>query len=65
MINHLKGLYERLPNGEIKNISVQRAKSLNYFGVDFGLSTKEQVVITLSRHINNVIKEFSGKLRNL
>lgn len=65
MINHLKSLYERLPNGEIKNMSIQRGKNLNYLGIKFNLSTKGQVDISMPHHINKVINEFPGKLRNL
>ena len=65
MINHLKKLYERLPNGEVKHMTVQRGKSLNYLGMNFDLSTKGVVAITMPHHINKVINEFPGKLRNL
>ena len=65
MINHLKKLYERLSNGEIKHMTVQRGKSLNYLGMNFDLKTRGEVAITMTHHINKVINEFPGKLRNL
>ena len=64
MINHLKKLYERLPNGEVKHMTVQRGKILNYLGMNFDLSTKGEVAITMPHHINKVINDFPGKLRN-
>ena len=65
MINHLKKLYERLPNGEIKHMTVQRGKNLKYLGMNFDLKTRGEVAITMPHHINKVINEFPGKLRNL
>lgn len=65
MIKHLKGLHNRLPNGEIKNMGVERGKNLNYLGMNFDLSTQGQLAITMPYHISNVIQEFRGKLKNL
>ena len=65
MIYHLKKLHEKLPNSDIKHMSVQRGKSLNYLGMNFNLKTKGQVAITMPHHINKVVNEFPGKLRNL
>ena len=64
MINYRRGLYERLPNGEHNNMSAQRDKNLNDLGINFDLSTKGQVAITMGYHIK-VIKEFHGELRKL
>ena len=51
MIAHLKGLYEKLPNGEVKLIEEQRLadsnKVLNYLGMDFDFSVKKQVTVFL------------------
>ena len=65
MINHLKKLYKRLPNGVVKHITVQRGTRLNYLGMNLDLSTKGEVATTIPHHINKVINEFPGKLRNL
>merc|ERR1711884_332800 len=44
MIDYLRGLYEELPNGEVKKMDVQRLsktnKVLNYLGMDFDYSVK-------------------------
>ena len=64
MIRYLKGLYERLPNGEIKEMSVQRGSKLDYLGMKFDLSVKGEVSITMPHHVEKAIKEFPGKLRN-
>lgn len=61
MINPLKGLYEKLPNVEIKKMSVQRGKLLNYLGMKSDLAHKE----SMPYHIDNVIQEFLWKLRNI
>ena len=65
MINHLKKLYEILPNDEVKHMTVQRGKSLNYMGMKLDLKTTGEVAITMPHHIHKVITEFLGKLRNL
>lgn len=65
MINHLKKFYEKLRNGEIKHMSVQRVKSLNYLGMKFDLRTKVQVAITMPHHVNIIVKEFPVKPKNL
>ena len=54
----------RLPSCEVKHMSVQRGKGLNYLGMNVDLSTKGQVAITMPHHINKVIKESPGKMRN-
>ena len=64
MIHPLKGLYEKLPNVEIKKMSVQRGKLLNYLGMNFDLRDKGKVAITMPHHVEKAIKEFPGKLRN-
>ena len=40
MIEHLKSLYEELPNGEIKRMVVQRGKELDYLGMNFDFKEK-------------------------
>lgn len=63
MINYLKGLYEELPNGEIKKMSVQRLsdnnRRLNYLGMDFDYSVKGEVAISMVQYVEKVIAEFS------
>ena len=50
----------KLQNGEIKHMSVQRGRSLNYLGMNFDLKPKGEVAITMSHHINKVIKSSLG-----
>ena len=68
MIAYLKGLYEKLPNGEVKLIEEQRLtdsnKVLNYLGMDFDFSVKKQVSISMKHYVEKVIKEFPDPLRN-
>ena len=64
VIRYLQGLYERLPNGEIKKMSVQRGKQLDYLGMKFDLREQGKVSITMPYHVDKAIKEFPGKLRN-
>ena len=59
MITYLKGLYEKLPNGEVKLIEEQRLtdsnKVLNYLGMDFDFSMKKQVSISMRHYVNKII----------
>ena len=68
MIAYLKGLYEKLPNGEVKLIEEQRLtdsnKMLNYLGMDFDFSVKKQVSTSMKHYVEKVIKEFPDPLRN-
>ena len=68
MIAYLKGLYEKLPNGEVKLIEEQRLtdsnKVLNYLGMDFDFSVKKQVSISMKHYVEKVIEEFPDPLRN-
>ena len=44
MIEHLKSSYEKLPNGEIKRMTVvQRGKELDYLGMNFNFQGKGKV----------------------
>ena len=52
MIRYLKGLYEILPNGEVKEMESQRIpgkpmKLLNYLGMKFDYSQSEKVAISM------------------
>ena len=60
MINYLKNLYEKLPNGEVKLTDSQRLSSsnkvLNYLGMDFDFSVKKQVSISMVHYVDKIIK---------
>ena len=60
MINYLKGLYEKLTNGEVKLIEEQRLtdsnKVLNYLGMNFDFSVKKQVSISMRHYLDKIIK---------
>ena len=58
IIDWLKDLYQRLPNGEIAKMKVQRGKHLEYLGMDFDFSTKKEVKITMIGYIKKLIKDF-------
>ena len=58
IIDWLKDLYQRLPNGEIAKMKVQRGKKLEYLGMDFDFSTKHEVKITMADYIKKLIKDF-------
>ena len=64
IIQELKDLYEKLPNGEIKEMTVQEGKALDYLVVNFDFTTEGKVKISMNHHVDKVIKEFPGKLRN-
>ena len=68
MIAYLKGLYEKLPNGEVKLMEEQRLsetnKVLNYLGMDFDFSVKGEVSISMRHYVDKVIQEFPDLLRN-
>ena len=68
MITYLKGLYEKLPNGEVKLIEEQRLtetnKVLNYLGMEFDFSVAKQVSISMRHYVDKIIKEFPDPLRN-
>ena len=67
MINYLKGLYETLPNGEVKAMDCQRLspsnKVLNYLGMDFDFSVEGEVSISMKHYVNKIIKGFPGKIK--
>ena len=64
MIEHLKSLYEELPNGEVKRMTVQRGRSLDYLGMKFDFNKPGKVEITMFDHIKKILKEFPDPLRN-
>ena len=64
VINDLKELYERLPNGEIKEIVPQRGKVLDYLEIEFDFSVSGEVKISIDHHINKVQSMFPDKLRD-
>ena len=68
MINNLKKLYEKLPNGEVKKMEEQRInghnKVLNYLGMNFDYSVKGEVSISIEHYVNKTIDEFPDPLRN-
>ena len=59
MIKYLKGLYEKLPNGEIKPMTVKRGKHLDYLGMNFDLSVKGEVAITMPHRVKKSYKRTS------
>lgn len=68
MIDHLRRLYEELPNGEVKKMEVQKMsgknKVLNYLGMDFDYSIKGEVRISMKHYVDKTIKGFPDPLRN-
>ena len=56
MIDHLRSLYEELPNGEVKKMEVQRMdkrnKVLNYLGMDCDYSVKGEVSISMRHYVD-------------
>ena len=68
MIDHLRSLYEELPNGEVNKMEVQRMDKrtmvLNYLGMDFGYSINGEVSISMRHYVEKTIREFPDPLRN-
>ena len=59
MIDHLRSLYEELPNGEVNKMEVQRMDKrtmvLNYLGMDFGYSINGEVSISMRHYVENIM----------
>ena len=63
MIEHLRSLYEELPNGEIKKMTVQRGKSLDYLGMNFNFQTAGEVKITMYDHVKKINERVPRSLK--
>ena len=64
MVKFLQKKYEQLQNGEIKKMEIQRDNKLDYLGMQFDMSNKGEVKITMKHHVMIVLSEFPDPFRN-